>query len=82
MPKLLPTVPVQVQVSPALVVQFAVAGCPTLRHVILAVATDARRSIRAMGPAIVGDKSKVKTYTVERRGRGVSDRNELCEGFI
>ena len=52
MPKLLPTVPVHVQLSPALLVHVAVAVCPTFRHVMLAVATDARRSIRMMVPAM------------------------------
>ena len=53
MPKLLPTVPVQVHVSPAWVVHLAVAVCPTLRHAMLAVAADAKRSMRTMAPAMV-----------------------------
>lgn len=48
MPKLDPTLPVQVQFSSAAFVHLAVAVAPTLRHVIDADAGDRERIVRTM----------------------------------
>jgi hypothetical protein len=60
-PKLLPTVPVQLQLFPTLSVHLAVAVVPTVMHVTLASTVNARKGASSKQESCIFDQ-KLKDY--------------------